>query len=144
MRSQGDAFARPANAKSIGPCAFHLSKKGQWRPRHYAYDSAQTADGVPGTVGSWTGLVRVTVMVSSAPRRNSREGAMTWKDKLEIGLKEDAPYRKDNLPPSQVRGPELSKGPGRSPEVPLARGDIGVPSDRGTRRKPGKPSKQAL
>ena len=23
---------------------------------------------------------------------------MTWKDKLEIGLKEDAPYRKDNLP----------------------------------------------
>jgi len=25
---------------------------------------------------------------------------MTWKDKLEIGLKEDAPYRKDNLPES--------------------------------------------
>ena len=27
---------------------------------------------------------------------------MTLKDKLEIGLKEDAPYRKDNLPESQV------------------------------------------
>ena len=48
---------------------------------------------------------------------------MTWKDKLEIGLKEDAAYRKDNLPPSQVRGPELPAGPGRSPEIPLARAD---------------------
>jgi len=26
---------------------------------------------------------------------------MTIKDKLEIGLKEDAPFRKDNLPASQ-------------------------------------------
>lgn len=48
---------------------------------------------------------------------------MTMKDKLEIGLKEDAAFRKDNLPPNQIRGPELSKGPGRSPEVPAARGD---------------------
>ena len=48
---------------------------------------------------------------------------MTIKDKLEIGLKEDAPYRKDNLPDSQVRGPELPTGPGRSPEIPLARDD---------------------
>ena len=48
---------------------------------------------------------------------------MTWRDKLELGLKEDAPYRKDNLPESQVRGPEISTGPGRSPEIPLARGD---------------------
>jgi hypothetical protein len=48
---------------------------------------------------------------------------MTWKDKLEIGLKEDAPYRKDNLPPSQVRGPEVPSGPGRSPEIPMARED---------------------
>jgi hypothetical protein len=48
---------------------------------------------------------------------------MTWKDKLELGLKEDAPYRKDNLPPRQVRGPEVAAGPGRSAEVPLARGD---------------------
>ena len=48
---------------------------------------------------------------------------MTMKDKLEIGLKEDAPYRKDNLPSQQVRGPLVSSGPGRSPEVPLARTD---------------------
>lgn len=48
---------------------------------------------------------------------------MTWKDKLELGLKEDAPYRKDNLPENQVRGPEVPSGPGRSPEVPAARKD---------------------
>lgn len=48
---------------------------------------------------------------------------MTWIDKLEIGLKEDAPYRKDNLPESQVRGPQIPAGPGRSPEIPLARDD---------------------
>ena len=48
---------------------------------------------------------------------------MTIKDKLEIGLKEDAPYREDNLPDSQVRGPEIPTGPGRSPEIPLARSD---------------------
>ena len=46
---------------------------------------------------------------------------MTWKDKLEIGLKEDAPYRKDNLPESEVSGPEIPSGPGRSPEIPDAR-----------------------
>lgn len=48
---------------------------------------------------------------------------MTWKDKLELGLKEDAAYRKDNLPPNQVRGPEIESGPGRSAEIPMARGD---------------------
>ena len=48
---------------------------------------------------------------------------MTWGDKLEIGLKEDAPYRKDNLPESQICGPEIPTGPGRSPEIPMARGD---------------------
>jgi hypothetical protein len=48
---------------------------------------------------------------------------MTWKDKLELGLKEDAAFRKDNLPPNQVRGPEIPTGPGRSPEIPLARAD---------------------
>ena len=46
---------------------------------------------------------------------------MTWKDKLELGLKEDAPYRKDNLPEKQVRGPEVPAGPGRSPVIPAAR-----------------------
>lgn len=52
---------------------------------------------------------------------------MTWKDKLEIGLKEDAPFRKDNLPESQVRGPERSTGPGRSPEVTMSRQDVTNP-----------------
>ena len=54
---------------------------------------------------------------------------MTLKDKLEIGLKEDAPYRKDNLPDNQVRGPEIPAGPGRSPEIPLARKDKNVVPD---------------
>jgi len=48
---------------------------------------------------------------------------MTWRDKLELGLKEDAAFRKDNLSPDQVRGPELPNGPGRSAEIPLSRGD---------------------
>ena len=45
---------------------------------------------------------------------------MTWKDKLELGLKNDAPFRKDNLPEQQVRGPEVPAGPGRSPIIPVA------------------------
>jgi hypothetical protein len=56
---------------------------------------------------------------------------MTWRDKLELGLKEDAAFRKDNLPPSQIRGPEVPTGPGRSPEIPMARQDkkqLGEPS----------------
>jgi hypothetical protein len=54
---------------------------------------------------------------------------MTWRDKLEIGLKEDAPYRKDNLPAFQVRGPETSAGVGRSPEVLAARTDPSGPPE---------------
>lgn len=49
---------------------------------------------------------------------------MTLKDKLEIGLKEDAPYRRDNLPEFQKapHGPEEKPGdPTRSPEEPGAR-----------------------
>jgi len=46
---------------------------------------------------------------------------MTWKDKLEIGLKEDAPYRKDNLPENEIRGPEIPIGEGRSPLIPMAK-----------------------
>lgn len=48
---------------------------------------------------------------------------MTWRDKLELGLKEDAGRRKDNLTPEEIRGPEIPSGPGRSPEIPMARGD---------------------
>jgi len=55
------------------------------------------------------------------------ESIMTWRDTLEIGLKEDAPFRKDNLPDFQIRGPEIPAGPGRSPEIPAARGDAGEP-----------------
>jgi hypothetical protein len=42
---------------------------------------------------------------------------------VDIGLKEDAAYRKDNLPTSQVRGPEIPTGPGRSAEISMARED---------------------
>lgn len=42
---------------------------------------------------------------------------MTWKDKLELGLKQDAPFRKDNLPPQEQKGPVVPAGPGRSPVV---------------------------
>ena len=48
---------------------------------------------------------------------------MTWKDKLEIGLKPDAPIRKDNLPKEQVRGPQIDVGKGRSAVIPAAAGD---------------------
>ncbi len=48
---------------------------------------------------------------------------MTWKDKLEIGLKPDAPLRKDNLPQQQVRGPEIDVGEGRSAVIPAAADD---------------------
>ena len=70
---------------------------------------------------------------------------MTWKDKLEIGLKDDAPYRKDNLPKREVRGPQIPTGPGRSPEIIEARNDETFPptpppprnkSRRRTRRVP--------
>ncbi len=54
---------------------------------------------------------------------------MTLIDKLEIGLKEDAPFRRDNLPAFQVRGVELPAGPGRSPEVPASRTDPVSSSD---------------
>ena len=52
---------------------------------------------------------------------------MTWKDKLEIGLKEDAPFRIDNLPEFQVRGPEIPAGSGRSSEIPESRTDPTAP-----------------
>lgn len=48
---------------------------------------------------------------------------MTWRDTLEIGLKENARFRKDNLGAEQVRGPEIPQGPGRSNEIPASRAD---------------------
>ena len=51
---------------------------------------------------------------------------MTWKDKLEIGLKDDAPFRRDNLPEFQQTGaeptPEAPEAD-RSPEEPGARAE---------------------
>lgn len=48
---------------------------------------------------------------------------MTWRDKLDLGLKNDARYRKENLTPSEIRGPEIPTGPGRSAQIPMARDD---------------------
>jgi hypothetical protein len=48
---------------------------------------------------------------------------MTWRDKLALGPKENAVYRKENLPPRQIRGIEVPCAPGRSPEIPQARRD---------------------
>jgi hypothetical protein len=48
---------------------------------------------------------------------------MSLKDKLEIGLKPDAPYRKDNLPEGQQDDAacEDAATPGNSPAVERAR-----------------------
>ena len=45
---------------------------------------------------------------------------MTWRDKMEIGLKDDARFRRDNLPDFEVEGPQVPAGPKRSPIVPAA------------------------
>jgi hypothetical protein len=62
-------------------------------------------------------------------QRRQREIHMTWKDKAELGLKNDAPFRKDNLPEQQVRGPEVPAGPGRSPIIPAAIEDVAATPD---------------
>ena len=48
---------------------------------------------------------------------------MSLKDKLEIGLKPDAPFRKDNLPDFQKDDPacEVAATPGETPSVERAR-----------------------
>ena len=56
---------------------------------------------------------------------------MTIKDKLEIGLKEDAPFRRDNLPEGEVRGPQQPAGPDRSPVIPAARVEAARKAKRG-------------
>jgi len=59
---------------------------------------------------------------------------MTWRDKLEIGLKENAPFRKDNLPVSEISGPEIPQGPGRSAEIPHSR-ETGAKSPTASRER---------
>jgi hypothetical protein len=71
---------------------------------------------------------------------------MTWKDKLEIGLKDDAPFRKDNLPDFQVHNgtPETKPGdPTRSPEEPGARQEAeAAPPVTKTRRRTKRAGRQ--
>lgn len=72
---------------------------------------------------------------------------MTWKDKLEIGLKDDAPFRRDNLPEFQQTGENTSSEepePDRSPEEPGARAEAArkslvVKKQRGRRGRPDRP-----
>jgi hypothetical protein len=77
---------------------------------------------------------------------------MTWKDKLEIGLKDDAPYRRDNLPKFQTTPGGRRKRPGdptRSVEEPGAReeaahGKKAVAGRRSARRTPHAPKVRAV
>jgi hypothetical protein len=54
---------------------------------------------------------------------------MSLKDKLEIGLKPDAPFRKDNLPDFQKDDPACDDAatPGDGPSVERARKDCMTP-----------------
>ena len=54
---------------------------------------------------------------------------MSLKDKLEIGLKPDAPFRKDNLPDFQQDDPacDAAATPGDAPSVERARKDCATP-----------------
>lgn len=75
---------------------------------------------------------------------------MTWKDKLEIGLKDDAPFRRDNLPEFQQTSPETgTEDPeaDRSPEEPGARAEaaresLAVKQQRGRRERQGRQGRQ--
>lgn len=57
---------------------------------------------------------------------------MSLKDKLEIGLKPDAPFRKDNLPDFQQDDPacDVAATPGETPSVERARKDCTMPPEK--------------
>ena len=57
---------------------------------------------------------------------------MSLKDKLEIGLKPDAPFRKDNLPEFQQDDPacDVAATPGDTPSVERARKDCAMPPEK--------------
>ena len=57
---------------------------------------------------------------------------MSLKDKLEIGLKPDAPFRKDNLPDFQKDDPacDVAATPGETPSVERARKDCAMPPSK--------------
>lgn len=54
---------------------------------------------------------------------------MSLKDKLEIGLKPDAPFRKDNLPDFQQDDPncDAAATPGQTPSIERARKECTTP-----------------
>ena len=62
---------------------------------------------------------------------------MSLKDKLEIGLKPEAPYRKDNLPEFQQDDPacEVAATPGDSEPLRQARKDCATPPIKGRQTK---------
>ena len=57
---------------------------------------------------------------------------MSLKDKLEIGLKPDAPFRKDNLPDFQKDDPACDEGatPSDTPSVERARKECTMPPEK--------------
>jgi hypothetical protein len=63
---------------------------------------------------------------------------MSLKDKLEIGLKPDAPYRPDNLPEHEQGDPACVEGanPGDDPATEAARQACDDGATRGAVRRP--------
>jgi len=63
---------------------------------------------------------------------------MSLKDKLEIGLKPEAPFKKDNLPDFQQDDPacEVAATPGDAPDVEEARKDCVTPPIKGRTARP--------
>ena len=57
---------------------------------------------------------------------------MSLKDKLEIGLKPDAPFRKDNLPGFQQDNPacDVAATPGDTPALRPARKECTMPPEK--------------
>jgi hypothetical protein len=65
---------------------------------------------------------------------------MSLKDKLEIGLKPDAPCRPDNLPDFQRDDPacKVAATPGDSPALRRARKECGAPRTDARKREPAR------
>jgi hypothetical protein len=72
-----------------------------------------------------------------AHRNTAEETAMSLKDKLEVGLKPDAPFRPDNLPDFQKddKTCEVAATPGDSPELQRARAQCEEPPEKEKRRR---------
>lgn len=70
---------------------------------------------------------------------------MSLKDKLEIGLKSDAPYRADNLPDFQKDDPscQIAATPGESAAVRRAREKCATPPVARTRRPAPRKARRA-